>query len=187
MRLDELVSTPSQPTATHPDPLEAVAVALDHHAGAFGWDAPPRLYALVSTGALLGAEPQLRARADLAAAAPDTLTPVEQEPLPAAETLTAALARLTWPPQVDGAALVVERLILPTEVERQVPTEPEQARDWAAHHPARDEVRITVAVLRDGRSATVIRLRSHDEDSQVLRGANLVPELTRELVATLQP
>jgi hypothetical protein len=164
-----------------------VAVALDRHAIAFGWDAPPRLYALVSTGALLAAEPQLRARADLAEAAPDTLTPVEQDPLPRAATLTEALARVVWPPQVDGAALVVEQVVLPPEVERQLPAEPEQARDWAAHHPAHDDVRITVAVLRDGRSATVLRLRSHDDDSQVLRGPNLVPELTRGLAATLRP
>lgn len=177
--------TPTGPDPTGPDPLEQVAIDLDRHAATTGWDAPARLYALVPTAELLAAEPSLRAREDLAAAPAGSLTPVEQDPLPEAASLHEALARVVWPSEVAGAALVVERLVVPPDVERQMPRDEQEALDWLAQHPRREEVRMTVAVLRGGRKATVLRLRSHDSDAEVLRGPDLVPGLSQALAATL--
>ena len=39
--------------------LVAALVELEHHVAASGWDAPPRLFALVETDALAAAEPDL--------------------------------------------------------------------------------------------------------------------------------
>jgi hypothetical protein len=177
----------TRPGEGRSDPLEQVAADLDRHAVTAGWDAPPRLYALVPADVLVATEPALRHRQDLAEAPPGALAPVEQAALPAAGTLSQALARITWPGQVAGAALVVERVILPPGVGQTMPDAPDERRAWLDAQPERDDVRITVAVLRDGRSAAVVRLRSHDDDAAVLRGPDLVPDLARSLAATLRP
>jgi hypothetical protein len=177
----------NSPAGDQRDPLEQVAADLDRHAVTAGWDAPPRLYALVPADVLVATEPSLRDREDLVGAPPGALAPVEQSRLPQAETLYGALARIVWPEQVAGAALVVERVILPAGAEQAMPADPGEQQAWLAGQAGRDDVRITVAVLRDGRAATVVRLRSHDDDTQVLRGPDLVPDLTRALAATLRP
>ena len=50
-----------------------------------------------------------------------------------------------------GCALTVERLMLPPSAEASVPEDLDGARltKWVASHPDRQEVRMTVAVLRD--------------------------------------
>ena len=96
--------------------------------------------------------------------------------------LAAALA----PETVDGAALVIERLMLPPSAQEQVPDDQQDADAWVAAHPERQEVRIAVGVLRDGSRDCALRLRSKDKDDEVLSGADLVPNLVRALADTLQ-
>ena len=77
-----------------------------------GWDQPARLFALVETARLVEREPQL---ADSLGDA--TLTPVEQEGLAAGRALEDQLTAITWPETVHGCAAMVERFVLPPDVE----------------------------------------------------------------------
>ena len=150
-----------------------------------GWDQPARLFALVPTGELLAREPRLVGV--VAGDDADGLTPVEQEELPEYATLEELLAGLAWPPGVVGAALVVERVVLPAEVEDELPDDEAEALAVLADHPARQDVRLAVAVLRDGARASTVRVRTHDASSDVLEGSDLVPGLGDALAATLEP
>ena len=53
-----------------------------------------------------------------------------------------------------------------------------------ADHPQRQEMRLAVAVLRDGARACALRFRSHDDERSVLSGESLAPRLTDALSAT---
>ena len=171
---------------------DALAVAvrdIERHVAAGGWDGPTRLYALVPTMAVLSAQPDL-APSLLPSGSPDAvpgdhLTPVEQDELPAHDTVLGLLGQLAWPPEVDGAALVVERVTLPPEAEADLPDDPDQARAFAAHHPKRHDVRLAVGVLRDGSRSCALRSRAHDADEAVLVGPDLAPDLADALAATL--
>jgi hypothetical protein len=177
----------SSPSPLAPsNPLERAVREIERHAAEGEWDAPPRIYALVATVDLLARHPDVGARllADDTQAAGE-LTPVEQEALPEDEQLEDVLAGIGWPPEVLGCALVVERLVLPPGAEDEAPTEKIAVESWAAVHPDREEVRMVVGVLRDGSSACALRLRSHDEDHEVITGPDLVPGLIAGLGATL--
>lgn len=163
-------------------PLLASAVETERHVAAGGWDQPPRLFALVRTEALLAQEPQLRDRL----AGGQELTAVEQEGMPRTSSLESLLGRLAWPPDVDGAALVVERLVVPPEAERGLPDDPEAATAELAAHPQRKDVRLMVAVLRSGESACLLRQRDHDSDDRVALGSDIAPGLVQALAATLE-
>ncbi|RZS87171.1 hypothetical protein EV189_2595 [Motilibacter rhizosphaerae] len=167
-------------TSTPPSPLEEVVVEVERHVARGGWDAPPRLFALVPTSDLLAAEPGLAASLADAGA----YTPVEQEDLPSADSLEDLLGGIAWPDAVVGAALVVERLVLPADAEGAIPDDEQDALRWVAEHPRRQEVRLAVGVLRDGERASVVRLRDHDDDLEVLVGQDLVPGLREALAAT---
>jgi hypothetical protein len=165
--------------------LRAAAAEIEAHVGASGWDRRPCVFALVRNERLRVSEPALAARLGLADADPDGLTPIEQDELPDG-ALDDALARLAWPESVDGAALSQEIVILPPTVQDQLPDDPQQAAAAATAHPQRREGRLVVAVLRDGASAAVLRLRAggdQDED-EVLSGADLAPNLVTALRAT---
>lgn len=163
-----------------PSALEQAVVEVERHVAAQGWDAPPRLFALVPTADLLAAEPALAG----ALGGAGDLTPVEQEDLPSAEGLEGLLAGIAWPDEVAGAALVAERLMLPAAAEAAMPADEEEALAWLAAHPERQEVRLAVGVLRDGSRASVVRLRDHDDDLDVLVGPDLVPGLADALAGT---
>lgn len=165
--------------------LQAVVRELEAHAADEGWDRPERLYALVATADLLSREPQLAEALGLDGVDATGLTPVEQEPLPPGADLESVLAEIVWPPEVAGCAAIAERLVLPPEVDDQIPDDPTEARDFAAGHPAREEVRIVAAALRGGASACAVRLRSHDDPDSVLTSPDLVPGLLSLLHATL--
>jgi hypothetical protein len=165
--------------------LTQVALDIERHVAADGWDQPPRLYALVETEDLLRREPQLAGDLGLSAANPGDLTPVDQGELPAHASLDELLAGITWPPEVLGTALAVERLVLPPEAEHGMPPDEGEALRWLADHPARQEVRLVVAVLRDGSRAAALRMRAHDEEQAVLSGPDLVPGLADALGSTL--
>jgi hypothetical protein len=165
--------------------LTRVAVDIERHVAAGGWDQPPHLYALVETADLLRREPQLAADLGIVAAPPGDLTPVDQGELPAHDSIDELLGGISWEPEVLGTALAVERLMLPPSEEEQLPANEGEALQWVAEHPGRQEVRLVVAVLRDGSRAAALRMRSHDDEQSVLTGPDLVPTLADALGATL--
>jgi hypothetical protein len=165
-------------------PLVTSALETERHVAAAGWDQPPRLFALVRTVGLLDREPQLQA--ELGNGEEGGLTAIEQEGLPGTSSLESLLAQLAWPEEVDGVALAVERLVVPPEAERDLPEDPEQAAEVLAAHPDRKDVRLLVAVLRDGESACLLRQRDHDTDDKVASGPDIAPGLVQALGATLQ-
>jgi hypothetical protein len=175
------VTSPFQPVFS---PLVTSALETERHVASAGWDQPPRLFALVRTAGLLEQEPHLQAQ--LGQGDEDGLTAIEQEGLPDTSSLESLLAQLAWPPEVDGVALAVERLVVPPEAERDLPQDPERAAEALAAHPDRKDVRLLVAVLRDGESACLLRQRDHDTDDKVASGPDIAPGLVQALSATLQ-
>ncbi|WP_329434084.1 PPA1309 family protein [Streptomyces sp. NBC_01280] len=168
-------------------PLTRAVLEIDEYASGLGWDQPARLFALVDTARLRAQEPGLAAQLGLdgeqEAAA---FTPIEQDEVPADKPLDEFLGTIAWPDPVVGCALTVERLMLPPSAEASVPEglgEAELAR-WVAKHPGRQEVRMTVAVLRDGARESALRLREKDTPTEVLTGSDLVPGLAEALAAT---
>jgi hypothetical protein len=178
------------PVTTHQaELLRGVVREIEAHVAAGGWDQPARLFALVRTAALVADEPQLAQALGIAAGPDDDtamLTPVEQDELPAHESLEDLLAGIGWPDAVVGTAITVERVVLPTEVERELPQDEGAALQILAEHPDRQEMRLAVAVLRDGSRYCALRLRAHDEAADVIEGADLVPSLADALAATLE-
>ncbi|MEU2586773.1 PPA1309 family protein [Streptomyces avermitilis] len=168
-------------------PLTRAVLEIDEYASSLGWDQPARLFALVDTARLRTQEPSLAAQLGLADA-PDTtgLTPIEQDEIPADKPLDEFLGTIAWPDAVVGCALTVERMMLPPSAEASVPeglSEKKLAK-WVAEHPDRQEVRMTVAVLRDGARESALRLREKDSPTEVLTGSDLVPGLAEALSAT---
>ncbi|WP_030683281.1 PPA1309 family protein [Streptomyces sp. NRRL B-1347] len=168
-------------------PLTRAVLEIDEYVASLGWDQPARLFALVDTARLRVQEPGLADRLGLpddGSAAP--LTPIEQDELPAGAALDEFLGTIAWPDSVAGCALTVERLMLPPSAEASVPQDlsQKQLAAWVARHPERQEVRMTVAVLRDGARDSALRLREKDSATEVLTGSDLVPGLADALTAT---
>lgn len=191
------VSSPDRPA----DRLTATVADIERHVAASGWDQPPVLFALADTEELLGREPGLAVTLGLTAAGtqPGQLTPIEQDRL-GDGPLDEALAGMMWPADVLGCALVHEVLTLPPAAEDARPADIDPVQ-WAQRHPERREVRLAVAVLRDGTRASVLRVRpAHaagdidgpgdldgpgDTDER-LTGPDLAPNLADALLATLR-
>lgn len=171
------------------NPLTRAVLEIDEYVSGLGWDQPARLFALVDTARLRAEQPSLADRLGLAgeqqAAA---LTPIEQEEIPAGRPLDEFLGTIGWPDAVAGCALTVERLMLPPSAEAEVPGDLDEAAltKWVAEHPERQEVRMTVAVLRDGARESALRLREKDSPTEVLTGSGLVPGLAEALAATFE-
>ncbi|OLT23737.1 hypothetical protein BJF79_45830 [Actinomadura sp. CNU-125] len=166
--------------------LEEVVLDLERHTAQEGWDAAPRLYALVRSAELRAAEPELAEQLGLASDA-DTLAALEQPALPEQAAVEDALAAIAWPEAVDGCALVIERVVLPPEAEDDIPADEAEAAEYAAGHPQREDVRMIVGVLRDGARHSALRLRRHDADDEVVAGPDLVPALAEALAGTFEP
>ncbi|MEV5747352.1 PPA1309 family protein [Actinoallomurus sp. NPDC052308] len=162
--------------------LEDVVRDLERHAAATGWDAPPRLYALVAAPELNRNEPEL-ARQLGVPDEPDGIAALEQPDLPLDRPIEDVLHGIEWPGQVAGCALILERILLPEGAEEEAPDD--DPVTWAARHPGREDVRLVVGVLRDGSRYSAMRLRGHDSDDEVLTGPELVPHLTDALASTL--
>ncbi|MFG2298795.1 PPA1309 family protein [Streptomyces sp. NPDC048603] len=169
-------------------PLTRACLEIDEYASGLGWDQPARLFALVDTARLRSSEPRLASQLGLDTddAGKTQLTPIEQDELPAGTPLDKFLGTVAWPDAVAGCALTVERLMLPPSAEATVPSgmNEKQLAKWVAAHPERQEVRLTVAVLRDGSRESAVRLREKDSANEVLTGAGLVPGLAEALAAT---
>jgi hypothetical protein len=173
------------------DSLTRALLETERHVAEAGWDQPPRLFALVRTAAVLEREPSLRSQLDpgtvkAADADPGHLIAIEQERLPVTSNLESMLRQMAWGPDVDGVALAIERLVVPPEAERDLPERPEDAVEHLAQHPAREDVRLTVAVLRSGEHQCGVRQRAHDDAGSVAVGPELVPGLVAALAATLE-
>jgi hypothetical protein len=188
------MSTVSEhPDQTGPttDSLTRALLETEQHVGSAGWDQPPRLFALVRTATLLEREPGLRTQLDpstvaAAGADPGHLIAIEQDGLPATSHLESILGQLAWGPDVDGVALTVERVVVPPEAERDLPAGQDEAVEYLAAHPDRQDVRRVVAVLRGGEHQCGVRQRQQDDATSVAVGPELVPGLVAALAATLQ-
>jgi len=150
-----------------------------------GWDQNPRMFALARTAELVKLEPALAEALGAEADDPSAITPIEQESLDASKPLDEVLATTMWPDDVVGAALVLERLMLPPGAEAALPVDDKESlRTLIAEHPERQDVRMAVVVMRDGQRECAIRLKAHDDDASVLLGPDLVPGLAQALAAT---
>jgi hypothetical protein len=163
--------------------LDVAAAEIEQFVGASGWDQRPALFALVRASDLGRDDPSLAGRLGLDDVPGDALTPIEQETLPDGE-LDELLGRIAWPESVAGCALAHEIVILPPSAEAELANASDADVTVAANHPDRREARLVVAVLRDGTSAAVLRLRSETDD-ELLTGPDLAPNLVAALVATL--
>ena len=162
------------------DPELAAAVAeIEQFAAAAGWNAAPQLFALVPTAELIAAglavpDPDGGAYTAIAQDGLEIPTDTDGEP-----DLSTALAHIAWPPEVSGAVLVQEIVVLPPGAAR--------TADEAAAHPDRREARLVAGVLREAAGgACLLRLRPLPgaEPEPVLRGADLAPNLLAALRAT---
>ncbi|MEU6388667.1 PPA1309 family protein [Streptomyces sp. NPDC046939] len=168
-------------------PLTRAVLEIDEYASGLGWDQPARLFALVDTAALRAQEPALASQLGLDGEQESTgYTPIEQDEIPAGKALDEFLGTIAWPDAVVGCALTVERLMLPPSAEASVPEglSEKKLTAWVAAHPDRQEVRMTVGVLRDGSRESALRLREKDSATEVLTGSQLVPGLAEALSAT---
>lgn len=180
------IATDGAPLAA--SPLTRAVLEIDEYASGLGWDQPARLFALVDTARLRTQEPGLADQLGLGEGNAGALTPIEQDELPAGAALDEFLATIAWPEVIAGCALTVERLMLPPAAEAAIPEDLDDAAlaEWVAAHPQRQEVRMTVAVLRDGARESAVRLRAKDTPSEVLTGSQLVPGLAEALSATFE-
>ncbi len=167
------------------DPLDLVALDTERHVSRSGWDQNPRLFALVPTADLLAREPHLAEGLAVADLAPGALTAVEQEDLPRTSSVESLLGRIAWPETVAGCAIAVERIVLPPGADADLPADPDAAAAALAAHPDRQDIRLVVAVARDGRSRCLVRQRAHDSDDAVASGNRLAPGIVEALLATL--
>lgn len=171
--------------------LDRAVRELERHVARGGWDGPVRVFALIRTAQAIARDPSLRDQlppdlVEAAAGDPEHVTSVEQDGLPQTESVSELLGRIAWPRTVDGAAVVLERIVVPPEAEAGLPDDPDAAAAQLLAHPAREDVRMAAAVLRSGHSACALRTRRHDDDAAVASGTDLVPGLVEALRHTLE-
>ena len=74
---------------------------------------------------------------------------------------------------------------MPTGGRARVPRRAIDERPGAvAEHPGRADVRLLVAVTRDGSARCLLRQRDHDSDDRVALGDDIAPGLVHALRAT---
>jgi hypothetical protein len=182
-------STISDSPTDHADALIAALMELERHVGTDGWDQAPRLFALVSTDAVIAAEPELAGNLGLRGSSdgghPDALTAIEQDHFQPTSDLLADLSAIFWPEAVHGCALSLESTFLPADAEADIPDDPDLAREYVASHELQQEMRVVVGVDRAAHRHGVARIRSRPEE--LLGAADLVPGLTDALAHTLAP
>jgi hypothetical protein len=92
---------------------------------------------------------------------------------------------LAWPNDVEGAIVVLERIVLPPTAESDLPQgEDEEVVQAAVDHPAAVDVRLVSAVLRSGENLNALRQRTHDTSDAVAVASDLVTSLNEQLLAT---
>jgi hypothetical protein len=171
----------------HADALVAALLELERHVGQEGWDQPPRLFALVSTDALVDAEPDLAGRLGILGTAdgghPHALTAIEQDHFRPSSDLAGDLASIVWPDTVHGCALSMESNFLPADAEADVPVDAEAATAYVADHEQHQQMRVVVGAVRGDRQHGVARIRSRQDE--LLGAPDLVPGLADALAHTL--
>lgn len=178
---EPMAGTPSDPA------LASAVLEVEAHVGREGWEQPSRLYALVDTVRFVEAEPQMAEAMGLTeTAVPGSLTAIEQEQFGSDNPIERALETIVWPPAVDGCCVVVERLVLPPEVDADIPEDPEEAAAFAADHPLRQTVRMVAGATRAGATYCALRLKAHDDEQSVVDGTDLVPGLLDLVLQTLR-
>ena len=167
--------------------LLELAREVERYVATEGWDQNPRIFALARTVDLVAMEPEIAEALGADGEDPESITPIEQEPLDRDRPLDEVLATTMWPRDVVGAAIALERVMLPPSAEQTLSDADDPTALEAAvnAHPERQDVRMAVVVLRDGRRMCALRLRSHDGDAEVLVGADIVRGLADALAATL--
>lgn len=149
---------------------------IDHHVSFAGWDQPARLFALVPNAALI--------EAGVAEQDATGLGAVEQE-IEATANLEELLESIAWPAEVLGALVVLERIVLPPEVQDELAALSEvELINAVTNHPKRSDVRLFAAALRSGEHLNAIRQRAHDEPADLAIAENLVPNLNAVLLAS---
>ena len=182
---------PGRAAALAAQALARAVAETETHVAAHGWDQPVRVFALVRTAEALEADPDVADLLDTATVEeartnPELLMVVEQEGLPPAADLEHLLAQLAWPESVHGAAISVERLVLPpaAQEEAEAITDAAERLAFLQERPDREDIRMVVGVLRSGESWCALRSRTHDDDASIYQGEQLVPGLTEALAAT---
>lgn len=178
--------------------LLTATLDIERHVAGSGWDQPALLFALVPTEVVVAEQPELAEQLDVAGGGGPELLTFEQPAPPDDEDLDVFLARIEWPEQIVGAALVIERLVLPPEAEAAIADQPD-ATTAAREHPDARDMRIVAAVTRGGQRMTVLRIRAtapangddpadrsggSAAEDEVLTGPDLVPGLSDALLAT---
>ncbi|MFH5824034.1 PPA1309 family protein [Georgenia sp. AZ-5] len=184
-----MTEQPAAPMTAREGALRSAVLDLERHVASLGWDGPVFVFALVRTADALAQNPGLARElpAEAVRAAEEDaehLTSIEQDGLPGAGTLEELLGQLAWPDAVDGAAIVVERMVVPPEAEQGMPADPQAAVEYLMNHPAREDVRMAAGVLRTGESWCALRARSHDSDDAVGGSPEAVPGLVAALRST---
>lgn len=164
---------------------------IEQHVAAAGWDRGITVFALVPTATILENEPNLEESLAVEMRAfveadPDHLTSIPQDLSNSSQDLSVLLAQLVWPPAVVGMALTAERIVLPQAAEDEAPADPTARDEFLLAHPARQDVRLAVGVLRTGESWCAVRMRAHDSDDAVAGGIDLAPDLVAAALATFQ-
>ena len=169
-------------------PLTRCALETELHVAADGWGQRPRLFSLANNGSLLKRQPALRSV--LGELDPDEFSAVEQDVQVTNKTLEKVLATTAWPKDVDGVALVVERVIIPKDESTEAFGTPLTGRSNLVakrleERLDREDVRLVVAVLRNEEIITLVRRKNEDDDDKVAIGTNIAPGLVDALKATL--
>lgn len=178
-------TVPTAPTAAELA-VANTAYSIDRELAGLGWDQAPALFALVKTANLLKQDLPDEVRESAAAQVkedPNHYTAVLQD---MDTDLLQKLPDIWWPDEVDGAAIALEQIALPPAAEADIPSEAKAREDFLANHPDRDDIRLVVAVLREGESWCTLRARSADTASKVAGGSMLVPDLVRALWRTFE-
>lgn len=86
--------SPSPGTPMAASPLTRACLEIDEYAAGLGWDKPARLFALVDTARLKKQEPRLASQLGLDQddAGKSSLTPIEQDEVPAGTPSTSSWA-----------------------------------------------------------------------------------------------
>lgn len=142
---------------------------LDQHVADAGWDQQARLFAIVPTADLALDHPEL-----ISGETAGQFMFVEQDAPLDNENLIASLEQITWPAEISGAAIAIERLIS---------MQPDEDIDQDEMSQTQ-ELRIIALVMRDGTNVNAIRQRLFDDKNDVAVSSDLVPALNKALLQT---
>lgn len=142
---------------------------LDQHVADGGWDQAARLFAIVLTADLATDHPEL-----VSDGKAEQFMFVEQDAPIDNENLIGSLEQISWPAEITGAALAIERLIS---------MQPDEEVEVDAESQTQ-EIRIIALVMRDGTNLNAIRQRSYDDETNVAVASDLVPALNKALLQT---